>query len=123
MKLHLDNAKGEYRISGYRPGAIVVNDAAYEGALLVRVDEPPESWQNDRQLDDEAIDILRATEPEVLLLGTGSRQHFPAPASLQALYAANIGFEVMDTRAACRTFNILAAEGRRVVAVLQPLED
>jgi uncharacterized protein len=123
VKLHLDNAHGEYRISGYRPGAIVVNDTVYEGSLLVRVDEAPQTWQAGQQLDGEAIEVLRATEPEVLLLGTGSRQHFPAPASLQALYAANIGFEVMDTRAACRTFNILAAEGRRVIAVLQPLEE
>ena len=53
-----------------------------------------------------------------MLLGTGSRLHFPPAAVLMPLIAAQIGYEVMDTGAACRTFNVLAGEGRRVVAAL-----
>ena len=56
--------------------------------------------------------------PEVVLLGTGPVQRFPHPRLTRALPEARVGFEVMDTRAACRTFNILTAEGRRVVAAL-----
>lgn len=59
-------------------------------------------------------------KPEVLLLGTGARQRFPSPAVLRPLLQAGIGVEVMDTQAAARTYNILMAEGRRVVAALLP---
>jgi uncharacterized protein len=61
---------------------------------------------------------LRQYDPEIVLLGTGARQQFPHPRLVSALTGARIGVETMDTRAACRTFNILLAEGRRVVAAL-----
>lgn len=61
-----------------------------------------------------------SVKPEVLLLGTGARQRFPSPAVLRPLLQAGIGVEVMDTQAAARTYNILMAEGRRVVAALLP---
>ena len=57
-------------------------------------------------------------EPELVLLGTGAKQQFPHPALIRALTDARISVEPMDTRAACRTFNILVAENRRVVAAL-----
>jgi uncharacterized protein len=59
----------------------------------------------------------------VALLGTGSRQRFPAPRLTRALAEARIGLEVMTTPAACRTYNILMAEGRKVVAALLPADD
>jgi uncharacterized protein len=61
---------------------------------------------------------LLATSPEIVLLGTGATQRFPRPAVTAPLHDANIGLEVMDTRAACRTYNILVAEGRSVTAAL-----
>ena len=61
---------------------------------------------------------LLEVRPEIVLLGTGARQQFPHPRLTQALAAAHVGLEVMDTRAACRTFNILLGEGRRAVAAL-----
>ncbi len=61
--------------------------------------------------------ILR-TEPEIIILGTGEHLQFPAPTLLQASYEAGVGLEVMDTGAACRTYNILASEGRRVSAAI-----
>lgn len=61
---------------------------------------------------------LCALEPALVLIGTGVRQHFPAPAVLRRLIEARIGFEIMDTGSACRTYNLLAAEGRRVAAAL-----
>ena len=62
--------------------------------------------------------VLAALKPEVVLLGTGSRLRFPSPRLTAALARAGIGLEVMDVQAACRTFNILAEEERRVAAAL-----
>ena len=57
-------------------------------------------------------------KPEIVILGTGAAQRFPPPALARALAATGVGVEVMDSRAACRTYNILAAEGRKVVAAI-----
>ena len=62
--------------------------------------------------------IIFSLDPEVVLLGTGQRQIFPAPSFRSQFVSAGIGVEIMDTGAACRTFNVLVAERRRVVAVL-----
>ena len=123
MKLHLDNAHGEFRISGYSASGIVVNDVTYEGALVVRTTHPPQPWtiDNASSLAREHFADLLALRPEVLLLGTGDAQHFPPVEIMSAFYEQHIGFEVMDSRAACRTFNILASEGRTVVAALLPV--
>ena len=67
------------------------------------------------------IDALLELDPQVILLGTGARQIFPAMALLARGLARSIGIEVMDTGAACRTYNILMAEGRQVVAGLLPI--
>ena len=64
------------------------------------------------------FEALLAHRPEIVLLGTGTMQRFPHPRLSAPLAAARVGFEVMDTRAACRTYNILLGEGRRVVAAL-----
>ncbi|TVQ93750.1 MAG: hypothetical protein EA400_01925 [Chromatiaceae bacterium] len=64
------------------------------------------------------LELVPAQAPQVVLLGTGNRQHFPDPAIYGALLDRGIGVEVMDTGAACRTYNIIAGEGRRVVAAL-----
>jgi len=64
------------------------------------------------------LEVVLNLDPELVLLGTGARQQFPAMEILASLHRAQIGVEVMDTAAACRTFNILVAEGRHVVAAL-----
>jgi uncharacterized protein len=64
------------------------------------------------------LEPVLALRPEVLLIGSGERQAFPAPELLAALYAARLGFEIMATGAACRTYNVLVAEGREVAAAL-----
>ena len=61
---------------------------------------------------------LLETSPEIVLLGTGATQRFPHPRLTAPLHRARVGLEVMDTRAACRTYNILVAEGRNVTAAL-----
>jgi uncharacterized protein len=64
------------------------------------------------------LEPVLALQPEVLLLGSGVRQVFPPHELLARLYAARVGFEVMDTGAACRTYNVLVGEGREVAAAL-----
>jgi uncharacterized protein len=78
-------------------------------------DWPPE---NIGQLRPEHLQALLGYAPEVILLGTGGRLSFPAAATLAPLHSAGVGVEVMDTAAACRTFNILAGEGREVLAAM-----
>jgi uncharacterized protein len=78
-------------------------------------DWPPGSVE-ELQLDH--LQAVLALKPQIILLGTGERQVFPASAIGAAIQAAGIGFEVMDTRAACRTYNVLVQEGRRVAAAL-----
>lgn len=83
-------------------------------------DRITEDWkvQNIEALDRHNIEALAALEPELVLLGTGDVLRFPDPRLLVNLTHAGIGAEVMDTRAACRTYNILAEEGRNVAAAL-----
>lgn len=119
MKLHLDRSDVRFLITGYGPDHVLVNGIRHETSLIVLPDELvadwPGNWSNLASPDFDAV-ALRA--PEILLLGTGLRQRFPAPAVYRHLIAARIGVEIMDTPAACRTYNILAGEGRRVAAAL-----
>ena len=64
------------------------------------------------------FDQIVALKPELILLGTGNRQHFPKPELLKPLIEAKIGYEIMDSQAACRTYNILVGEGRQVLLAL-----
>ena len=79
-----------------------------------------EGWRPRSMSDLQPADLapILALRPEVLLLGSGPCQQFPERALLVSLYATHIGFEIMDTGAACRTFNVLVAEGREVAAAL-----
>ncbi|MBS0515056.1 MAG: hypothetical protein JSS16_06265 [Proteobacteria bacterium] len=98
---------------------VVVIDRAFTTSLLLSSSEavtdfPPRTVD---QLDATAIDTILALKPEVVLLGTGMRAVFPAQAVLGEFLRRGIGLETMDNAAAARTFNVLAGEGRRVVAV------
>jgi uncharacterized protein len=120
MRFHRDAAAGINIIRAYGGGELRINDTVYRGALIVSGTE----LQHEPAIVDLegllAIDATRimSLDPEVLLLGTGTRQIFP-PSSFSARYLqAGIGFEAMDTGAACRTYNVLVGEQRRVVAML-----
>ena len=79
----------------------------------------------ERGPDDLSVDTIERLceqSPEVVIIGTGTRHVFPSPELLAPMTRAGIGVEVMSTSAACRTYNILSAEGRRVVALLLPIE-
>jgi uncharacterized protein len=109
-------------IRGYAAGEFKINDAVYRGAMIVSssaIVPGPAIGSADELAAAHAAQIL-ALEPELVLLGTGARQTFPASAFGAQFLRAGIGFEVMNTGAACRTFNVLVAEQRRVVALLLP---
>ncbi len=119
MKLHLSKTAGVNQINGYGPDYILVNGERHERCLIVLPDEVVNDWaQGFAALQAVHFDALAMRAPEIVLLGTGGRMRFPAPGLYAGLIKARIGVEVMDTAAACRTYNILAAEGRRVAAAL-----
>ena len=92
----------------------------YESSLVVLPDRIVENWNVPtlESLTQDDIGALALLKPELVLLGTGELLRFPDPRLLASLSAARIGAEIMDTRAACRTYNILAEEGRNVAAAL-----
>lgn len=119
MKLHLSDAPGKNLFTGYGEGYVLINGTRYERNLIVlpgRVEPWREGGAEDLTAED--FSHLAALGVEIVLLGTGKQQRFPPPGLRTALPAAGIGLEVMDTGAACRTYNILVAEGREVAAAL-----
>ncbi len=125
MKIQLESGVGRYLVRAYAQGKITVNETVYTSSLVLTPEEVPAGWgpQTFDSLVASDFDAIAARKPEVVVLGTGARLRFPTPATLAPLSRAGIGVEVMDTAAACRTFNILAADGRRVVAALLMIEE
>jgi uncharacterized protein len=120
MRFAQDSTSGINVIRAYGNGELRVNENVYRGAVILSA-ATVIAAENIHNLDDLiALDISRtlALEPELVLLGTGATQIFPAPSYGAQFLRAGIGFEVMDTSAACRTFNVLASEQRRVAALL-----
>ena len=107
-------------ITGHGPGWVAVNGEPVRHSLVISARGDRLDWQADgfEALTATHFEQLVALRPELVVFGSGERLRFPPPALLRALVGQNIGVETMDTPAACRTYNILAAEGRRVVAAL-----
>ncbi|MEN6584642.1 MAG: Mth938-like domain-containing protein [Sulfuricella sp.] len=120
MKLHLQTASGTYLFTSYGTDHVAVNGVRHEHSLIVMPESIIKDWQaaEPKQLSAEHFSALAGLELEILLLGTGSKLCFPSPRLMQAMAQQGIGLETMDTFAACRTYNILAAEGRKVAAAL-----
>jgi uncharacterized protein len=120
LKLHLSANSGQNMITGYGAGYVAVNRMRYESNLIVLPDRIIEDWdvESFEQLAPEHFDFLISLSPEMVLFGTGATLRFPHPKLTRMLIEAGIGIEVMDTSAACRTYNILTDEGRRVAAAL-----
>ncbi|HYA20544.1 MAG TPA: Mth938-like domain-containing protein [Burkholderiales bacterium] len=119
MKLHLAASTTENRFTGYGRGYVMVNNVRHEKNIVV-LPERVMQWNVAEfgTLSMRDFEDLAKLAPEIVLLGTGSSLRFPHPTLSQALAKARIGLEVMNTPAACRTYNILMAEGRKVVAAL-----
>ena len=121
MKLHLSNPSGANSITGHGDGYVEINGHRRTTSLVVT----PQTLYLDEwagldfaQLNEDHFARLAQLKPEMVLLGTGAKLRFPHPRLSRALVDARIGLDVMDTGAACRTYNILMAEGRNVLAVI-----
>jgi uncharacterized protein len=122
MKLHSDKLDKQ-SITAYGEGWIAVNGQRHAGSMILASDGQLLPWDCQRFEELSAAHFERLTSvmdeaPELVVFGSGPRLRFVRPALLQSLMARRIGVETMDTAAACRTYNILAGEGRRVVAAL-----
>jgi uncharacterized protein len=117
-----DSSSGINVIRAYGGGAIKVNQEIYRGPLIVSASAvvPGPAIGGVLELAPLHADLLLALDPELVLLGTGASQSFPAADFGARFLMKSIGIEVMDTGAACRTFNVLIAERRRVAALLFP---
>ena len=124
MKLHLTAADGHFTGTGHAPGRIDINGRRHQRSLVIMPDRVDADWgpgPTEALAAEHLADL--AVRPgmvagKVLLLGTGRRQRFPPASWLKPLIDLGIGVEVMDTGAACRTYNVLMAEGRDICAAL-----
>lgn len=121
MKLHLQVGNDrENLIRAYNPGEIIINKQVYTASVIISATQLiegklPSQFQD---LSISHMDFITQQAPEIVILGTGESQHFPPPSLLRPLIDAAIGYEVMTTAAACRTYNVLMGEGRNVIAAL-----
>lgn len=120
MKLQSDPHSGANTITGYGDGYIEINKIPYSHAVLLSSDGEILEWAIKTFDDLTPADFtqMASLKPELIIIGTGKRQRFPKPELLKTLIEAKIGFEVMDSQAACRTYNILVGEGRQVLLAL-----
>ena len=119
MKLHLSQDTDLQLFSGYGPGFVAVNGVRYEKCVVVSPQAVTE-WivAGFDALTVADFGFVERLKPDIVILGTGAAQRFPGRDLTRALAAAGVGVEIMDSRAACRTYNILATEGRKVVAAI-----
>ena len=120
MKLHLTKAADENVFTGYGQGYVSINHQRFEHNLLVMPGRDITPWEPTSfdALSAADFSALLELKPELVILGTGATLRFPKPELTRSLAAAQVGFEAMDTKAACRTYNVLVAEGRKVLAAI-----
>jgi uncharacterized protein len=120
MKLHLTTSENQNLITGYGENFIEVNKTRYAQSLIVLANQLNLDWKvmDFSTLTSSDFNAIIDMNPEVLLLGTGTKHQFLHPKLSQNLIAKNIPVECMTTAAACRTYNILMSEGRNVAAAL-----
>jgi len=123
MKLHADRLEGVNAVFGHGPGEISVNNTVFRHSVIVPWKGDIVAWDADtfEALTPAHFQRIADLKPELVIFGSGPRIRFPAAALLRPLIERGVGLETMDTGAACRTYNVLAAEGRSVVlAALLP---
>jgi uncharacterized protein len=120
LKLQADRIEGTNAISRHGADGVIVNGAEHRRSVVVPWTGAIRDWPvaDFDALQAAHFEALAALQPELVIFGSGSRIRFPKPALLRPLIDARIGIETMDTAAACRTYNVLLAEGRSVVAAL-----
>ncbi|MGZ8967551.1 MAG: Mth938-like domain-containing protein [Gallionella sp.] len=122
MKLHLANLGDTKMFTAHDVSSVFVNRVAFSHPIVVNASEVREDWQvaHFDTLDENHFKYFLAFAPEIVIIGTGAKQRFAHPKLYRALTDKGIGVEFMDTPAACRTYNILVAEDRKVIAAIMP---
>jgi uncharacterized protein len=121
LKLDREQVPGNF-IRAFAGGQVCIGEHRFASPLIVTAEAIIADWRpaDPESLQCEDLQPVLALQPEVILLGTGLRQRFPQAATLAAVLRQGVGVEVMTTAAACRTFNVLVSEYRRVAAALFP---
>jgi uncharacterized protein len=121
MKIDLDTTPDDhYRIDAYQGGLISINGKHYTSSLIISPGKVVPDWPPSvfTDLASQHIEQIIQLKPEIIILGTGQQLYFPAPDLIARIFELEIGFEVMDTGAACRCYNLLVSEKRNVAAGL-----
>jgi uncharacterized protein len=120
MKLHTSNTDKYQTVTGYDASGVEINATRFEYSVLVMPETPPRAWDvtSFDDLTAAHFERIAADKPDVVVLGTGARQRFVHPRLIASLSDQRIGVESMDSHAACRTYNILMGEGRKVTLAL-----
>ncbi len=118
MKFAEDLSDNGYIVTAYDKRSVDVNGKRFEQSFIISSDTFQEAWPVNTitELCSEHLTPIIDLQPEIIIMGTGRKLIFPAVETYAALIRNNIGIEFMDTGAACRTYNILTGEGRKVVA-------
>jgi len=120
MKLHSSSTEKYQTVTGYDQAGVEINAQRFDYSVLVMPETAPRAWPVTRfeDLKAEHFEAIAADKPDVVILGTGERQRFVHPRLVTSLSSQRIGVESMDSHAACRTYNILMGEGRKVTLAL-----
>ena len=120
MKFQPDSLPGTNTVSRHEPGGVWINGVRWNQSLLLPWRGEPKPWSlaSLADLTPGHFEAAQGMKPELVIFGSGPRLQFVAPGLYRGLIEARIGIETMDTAAACRTYNVLASEGRSVVAAL-----
>ena len=118
MKFSEDKIDQGYYISGYEAGTILVNGSPKTTSFIISLEQLIDDWAPAHidELCTQHMQPLLQLQPELVLIGTGEALKFPSIEHYACLIQQNIGVEIMDSAAACRTYNILLGEGRKVAA-------
>lgn len=120
MQFNLDSHYGKYQINSYQPGSITINKEIYTNSIIITPEQLITDWppQQFSALTEDHLKMIIHLNPQIVVLGTGEKQYFLAQQLMLPFLQRGIGIEVMNTHAACRTYNVLLSEGRKVVAAL-----
>ena len=120
MKLHASTTKQYQTVTGYDDAGVEINAERFQFSLIVMPEAAPRPWNvpNFEALTPAHFEQIEEDKPDVVILGTGERQRFVHPRLIASLSERHIGVESMDSKAACRTYNVLMGEGRKVTLAL-----
>jgi len=120
MKLHSTPNQPYQTVTGYDNGSVEINAVNYTHSLLMLPEAAPVAWPvaSFAALNEQHFELIAALKPDVVILGTGNKQHFIHPRLTASLTRQQIGVECMDSKAAARTYNILMTEGRKVALAI-----